>query len=199
MTPEVKARAFDPFFTTKDFGRGSGLGLSMVYGFVRQSGGYVTLYSEPGSGTVVKLYFPPADGTPENGEPAAAAADEPRGGETVLLVEDDALVRRHAAALLAGLGYRTLVAENGAAALKVLAGGEPVDLVFTDMVMPGGMSGRALAESAQRLRPRVKILFTSGYTTEMLPERSDAPGIAFLAKPYRRRDLAAKLRAVLEG
>ncbi len=204
MSPEVMARAFDPFFTTKDFGKGSGLGLSMVYGFVRQSGGYVTLYSEPGLGTTVKLYFPPADGAAA-AEEAPPAAEEVRGSEAVLLVEDDAMVRRHVEGLLAALGYRTLVAENGAEALAILGRGERVDLIFTDMVMPGGMSGRDLAEAARRMRPDLKILFTSGYTNEMLKAGGTAsppsaePAANFIAKPYRRRELAAKLRAVLDG
>jgi PAS domain S-box-containing protein len=198
MTPEVKARAFDPFFTTKDVGKGSGLGLSMVYGFARQSGGYVTLYSEPGLGTTVKLYFPPADGEVTRDE-AFATGEEPRGRESVLLVEDDAMVRRHVEGLLTGLGYRTIVAENGTAALAVLSGAEPVDIVFTDMVMPGGMSGRELADTAWRLRPGVKVLFTSGYTNEMFQHRTSEPLANFLAKPYRRRELATKLRAVLDS
>jgi signal transduction histidine kinase/CheY-like chemotaxis protein len=201
MTPEVRARAFDPFFTTKDFGKGSGLGLSMVYGFVHQSGGYITLYSEPGLGTTVKLYLPPAEGEVAPDESPAAGAGEPHGSETVLLVEDDAMVRRHVEALLAALGYRTVVADNGGAALALLGSGERVDLVFTDVVMPGGMSGRDLAEAARRMRPGIKILFTSGYTNEMFaasaPEAE--PLQNFLAKPYRRRDLAAKLRAVLDS
>ena len=199
MTPEVKARALDPFFTTKDFGKGSGLGLSMVYGFVRQSGGYMTLYSEPGLGTTLKLHFPPAASAAQD-EPAAAA-DEPHGSETVLLVEDDASVRRHVAALLEALGYRALVAENGAGALALLGGGAPVDVIFTDMVMPGGMNGRDLADAAERLRPGIKILFTSGYTDEMFAGSAPATarGANFLAKPYRRRELAAKLRAVLDA
>jgi len=202
MTPEVKSRAFDPFFTTKDFGKGSGLGLSMVYGFVRQSGGHITLYSEPGLGTTVKLYFPSAEGVETADEPPAPMAEDLRGSETVLLVEDDSMVRRHVEGLLAGLGYRTIVAENGAAALALLGAGERVDLVFTDMVMPGGMSGRDLAEAARRLRPEVKILFTSGYTNEMFARSTPGaiePAAHFLAKPYRRRDLAGKLRAVFDG
>jgi PAS domain S-box-containing protein len=201
MTPEVKARAFDPFFTTKDFGKGSGLGLSMVYGFVRQSGGYVTLYSEPGLGTTVKMHFPPAGGAAPGDDEAHAAAAEPRGSETVLLVEDDALVRGHVGSLLATLGYRTVVAENGAAALALLGGGERIDLVFTDMVMPGGMNGRDLAEAARRLRPGIRILFTSGYTNEMFAASTPAAetDVNFLAKPYRRRELAAKLRALLDA
>jgi len=200
MTPEVRARAFDPFFTTKDFGKGNGLGLSMVYGFVRQSGGYITLYSEPGLGTTVKLYFPPADGAVAR-EEAPADTAEPRGSETVLLVEDDAMVRRHVEALIGALGYRTVVAENGAEALAVLGGEERIDLVFTDMVMPGGMSGRDLAEAARRMRPAIKVLFTSGYTNEMFAARAPEaePIENFLAKPYRRRDLAAKLRAALDA
>jgi CheY-like chemotaxis protein len=200
MTAEVKARAFDPFFTTKDFGKGSGLGLSMVYGFVRQSGGYITLYSEPGLGTTVKLYFPPADGTAVS-EEGPVAGEEPRGSETVLLVEDDAMVRRHVETLLGALGYRTVVAENGAAALALLGAGERVDVVFTDVVMPGGMSGHDLADAARRLRPGIKTLFTSGYTNEMFAASApESERLAnFLAKPYRRRDLAAKLRAVLDA
>jgi CheY-like chemotaxis protein/two-component sensor histidine kinase len=201
MPPEVRARAFDPFFTTKDFGKGSGLGLSMVYGFVRQSGGYVTLYSEPGLGTTVKMHFPPAAGAAPGDEEKPAGAAEPRGSETVLLVEDDAMVRGHVESLLKALGYRAVVAENGSAALAVLGGGERIDLVFTDMVMPGGMSGRDLAAAARRVRPAIKILFTSGYTNEMFA--ASAPAIDgatnFLAKPYRRRELAAKLRAVLDA
>jgi CheY-like chemotaxis protein len=199
MTPEVRARAFDPFFTTKDVGKGSGLGLSMVYGFARQSGGYVTLYSEPSVGTTVKLYFPPADGEFGHDEARAASGEEPRGSECVLLVEDDAMVRRHVEGLLGVLGYRTILAENGAAAIAILAGAEPVDLVFTDMVMPGGMSGRELAKAARRLRPGLKVLFTSGYTNEMFQARAKEPVLNFLAKPYRRRELALKLRAVLDG
>jgi nitrogen-specific signal transduction histidine kinase/CheY-like chemotaxis protein len=199
MTAEVKARAFDPFFTTKDVGKGSGLGLSMVYGFARQSGGFVTLYSEPSIGTTVKLYFPPADGDFARDEAPMAGGEDPRGSEFVLLVEDDAMVRRHVDGLLVALGYRTILAENGAAAIAVLSGREPVDIIFTDMVMPGGMSGRDLAKTARRLRPGVKVLFTSGYTNEMFQSRAAGPVANFLAKPYRRCELATKLRAVLDG
>jgi nitrogen-specific signal transduction histidine kinase/CheY-like chemotaxis protein len=201
MTADVKARAFDPFFTTKDFGKGSGLGLSMVYGFVRQSGGYVTIYSEPGHGTTVKLYFPPAgETTLLIDEAPGAPRAEPRGTESVLLVEDDPMVRGHVAGMLRDLGYRVVVAENGAAALGILEGPQPVDLLFTDMVMPGGMSGRDLAEAARQLRPEVKVLFTSGYTDDHVFAASQPGDMAnFLSKPYRRRELAAKLRAVLDG
>jgi signal transduction histidine kinase len=199
MTDDVKARAFDPFFTTKDFGKGSGLGLSMVYGFVRQSGGYVTIYSEPGHGTIVKLYFPPAGDTTLLIEEAPGAPQiEPRGSEAVLLVEDDPMVRGHVAGMLRDLGYRVLAAENGAAGLGVLER-QAVDLLFTDMVMPGGMSGRDLAEAARRLRPGIKVLFTSGYTDDHVFAASQAEDAAvFLSKPYRRRELAQKLRQVLE-
>jgi len=198
MPPEVAARAFEPFFSTKDPGHGSGLGLSMVFGFVKQSKGHVKLYSEPGHGTTIRLYLPRA--AEASAEPAAPPENEtPAGRETVFLVEDDHLVRTYVAAQLEGLGYGVVAATNGAEALARLEAGEPVDLLFTDIVMAGGVSGYELAEAARRLRPDLPLLFTSG-NAQGAPRRpggsipTDTP---FLPKPYRRRDLARALRQAL--
>jgi len=199
MTAEVLAKVFDPFFTTKDVGKGTGLGLSMVYGFIKQTGGHIKIYSELGEGTIVKLYLPRS---------AAPQAEIGRvdgklpagGGETVLAVEDDDLVRAHVARELKALGYQALTARNGEEALELLKSGSPVDLLFSDVVMPGGMSGPQLAEQAARLRPQLKVLYTSGYTENTVIHHGRVdPGVQLLNKPYRRQDLALKLRAVLHG
>jgi CheY-like chemotaxis protein len=199
MTPDVLARAFEPFFTTKGVGKGSGLGLSMVYGFVKQSGGHAKIYSESGHGTTVRVYLPRA----ASAATAAVSHAEPPevgGHEHVLVVEDDPRVREHAVTLLRGLGYRVSDAADGAAALKVLAGPEFVDLLFTDIVMPGGMNGRQLADAARALRPHLRVLYTSGYTENAIVHHGRLdPGVQLLAKPYRRRQLARKVRAVLDG
>jgi len=198
MAPDVAARAFEPFFTTKPLGQGTGLGLSMIYGFAKQSGGHVTICSEPGHGTTVRLYLPRA------AEAATAAGDAPgaggaqRGHETVLAVEDDADVRQVATGLLEDLGYRVLLAEDGPQALAVLEAHPEVDLMFTDIVMPGGMSGIELAAEARRRRPGLKVLYCSGYA-EMAVARAggiDAE-LELIGKPYRKHELAAKLRRVL--
>jgi CheY-like chemotaxis protein len=199
MTPDVLARAFEPFFTTKGVGKGSGLGLSMVYGFLRQSGGHAKIYSEAGHGTTVRLYLPRA-ASAATVEVSHAEPPEVGGHEHVLVVEDDPLVREHAVTLLRGLGYRVSDAADGAAALKVLAGPESVDLLFTDIVMPGGMNGRQLADAARSLRPHLRVLYTSGYTENAIVHHGRLdPGVQLLAKPYRRRQLAQKVRAVLDG
>lgn len=202
MSEAVKARVFEPFYTTKEVGKGSGLGLSMVYGFVKQSGGHVSLYSEPGLGTTVRLYLPVrqdsagADPVP----PRAALPQLPGGRETVLVVEDDAFVRAHAALALGSLGYRVLSAENGETALKVLEETPDVDLMFTDLVMPGDMSGWQLAEHARRSRPNMPVLFTSGYAQESVVRYSRIdPTIPFINKPYRKAQLAKQVRALLDG
>ena len=197
MSAQVMRRVFEPFFTTKEFGQGSGLGLSMVYGFARQSAGQVKIHSEQGEGTTVKLYLPPA-GT------AAALADGRRGQgatvggrECVLAVEDDEMVRAHVIAELTSLGYQVLSAEDAPTALAILRGPEKIDLLFTDVVMPGGMSGPNLAEAARALRPGIRVLYTSGYTDNAEVHGGLDPGIPILSKPYRRQKMAETLRLAL--
>jgi len=194
MDADTLARAFEPFFTTKDVGQGSGLGLSMVYGFVKQSKGHVKIESAPGQGTTVKLYLPRA-WQAEAAAPAAENADLPVGTEKILLVEDDDLVREHVCGQLRGLGYRVVSVSSGAAAMEALSRFADIDLLFTDILMPGGMNGRELAEKARVLRPGLRVLFTSGYSEVAWPGGAtrDA-GEALLQKPYRRHDLARRLR-----
>ena len=190
-------RVFDPFFTTKPTGKGTGLGLSMVYGFTKQSGGNVKIYSEPGVGTAVKLYLPRASIDAEVAGAADATAAHPaaRGIEVILLVEDDELVRNHAMRMLDDLGYRVIAAADGPAALEIARGDQRIDLLFTDVTMPGGMSGPMLAARVLELRPRLPVLYTSGYTENAIVHhgRVDA-GTQLLHKPYDRRALAEKIR-----
>jgi signal transduction histidine kinase/CHASE3 domain sensor protein len=196
MPPEVQARAFDPFFSTKGEG-GTGLGLSMVFGFVKQSGGHVKIYSEPGHGTTVKLYLPrTVDGVAVPYE--RTSSGDTIGTETILVVEDEEPVRATVTALIGGLGYRVLEAANGASALLILESEEQIDLMFTDVIMPGPVSSRVLADRARELRPSMKILFTSGYTENTIVHngRLDA-GVQLISKPYGRDQLAQKLRSVL--
>jgi prevent-host-death family protein len=199
MAPEVLEHAFEPFFTTKDVGEGSGLGLSMVYGFAKQSGGHVTIYSEQGRGTTVKLYLPQAEGPgPDTGE--AVERDAPGAkGERILVLEDDPDVRTLAVSLLEGLGYEVLEAQDGKEALVVLARDSRVDLLLSDVVLPGGMSGPQLAEEARRRDPGLKILFMSGYP-EKAVRRNGSLGksVEVLSKPFRKHDLAERVRAVLD-
>jgi CheY-like chemotaxis protein len=201
MPPEVIERAFEPFFTTKGVGRGSGLGLSMTYGFAKQSGGHLKIYSEVGHGTTVRLYVPRQSGeTTDVDKAKAARAEHPRGEETILVVEDDADVRALVVGQLRDLGYRVLEAASGPQAQAVLESDEPIHLLFTDVVMPGGMTGRNLAEDARRRRPGLKTLFTSGYTENSIVHQDKlAPGVKFLSKPYKRQDLAAKVREALDA
>lgn len=199
MTAETLARVFEPFFTTKEAGKGSGLGLSMVYGFVKQSRGHVRIYSEPEHGTAVKLYLPRVTVGHESAPAPVVAGEIERGVEHILLVEDDDLVRMHVEGLLKGLGYRVTTAPDGHAALALLEGEGVFDLLFTDVVMPGGISGRQLADHAARLRPDLPVLFTSGYTENSIVHHGRLdPGVELLQKPYRRQQLAAKLRKMLK-
>ncbi|WP_342712953.1 ATP-binding protein [Bradyrhizobium sp. B124] len=194
------AKVFEPFFTTKDVGKGTGLGLSMVYGFVKQSNGHIALDSEVGRGTRVMLYLPRAAVLspavlPERRQPEVRGAQE-----IVLVVEDDRLVRSYVLTQIESLGYTTLSANNGGEALAVLDSGAPVDLLFTDVIMPGAMNGRELATEAERRRPGLRVLFTSGYTDDAIDQDGKLEqGILFLAKPYSRAQLARMLRVALRA
>lgn len=199
MTPDVLERVFEPFFTTKPDGEGTGLGLSMVFGFVKQSGGHTAIDSAPGQGTTVRLTFPRChDAFAE--EPACAPRPDPvRGRETILIVEDDADVRLTVVDMLAQLGYKVLSASDGEAALRILDSGTPIDLLFTDVIMPGHIKGGELARRAAQRTPPLPVLFTSGYTRDEIfhSGRLD-PGVMLLGKPYRRDELAARIRSVLD-
>lgn len=202
MSREVLEHAFEPFYTTKGLSKGSGLGLSMVYGLVKQSEGHITLYSESGRGTTIRLYLPRAPlpaNVPRLVEPPEPTP--PRGqAETILVVEDDSRLRKLAVAMLASLGYRILEAASAQDALYLLASNPQVALLFTDVVLPGGMDGAALAQAALAQRPNLKVLYTSGYTEQMLIQNGQLPaGAELIAKPYRKSSLASKLREVLGG
>jgi PAS domain S-box-containing protein len=199
MSEEVRERAFEPFFTTKPTGAGTGLGLSMVYGFVKQSGGNIQLYSELGRGTTVRLFLPLAEAVQSAAEPTRTKADQdamPGGSETILLVEDDPRLRRVASRRLRSLGYQVIEADNGANALTLLAAHPKIAMIFTDFVMPGGMNGDELANAALAAKPTVKILFTSGYAEPAAARRKLRTG-AWLKKPYTAIELAKKIRDVL--
>ena len=199
MTAEIAARAFEPFFTTKEVGKGSGLGLSQVYGFARQAGGAVAIESAPAAGARVRLYLERTDELPRDEPEAVAASEAPRGSETILIVEDNDMVRDFVVQAVRDLGYRVLYAANGPLALEVLRGCEPIDLLFTDVVMPNGMSGIELARQAHELRPGLKILITSGFAGHIVPETVAASRLAHLAKPYSIVELADRLRGVLSA
>jgi signal transduction histidine kinase len=201
IDPSILPHVFEPFFTTKDVGRGSGLGLSQVYGFAEQSGGHVKIYSEVGIGTTVKLYLPKASERLIAGEkqqliPLRSA----NGGETVLVVEDDEAVLAMAIESVTDLGYRVLVAHDSQEALAIVKGSERIDILFSDIVMPGGVNGAQLAVEARRLRPDIKVLLTSGYTAAALSNEHGLPKeLPILSKPYRRDELAAQLRVIGGG
>jgi len=194
----ILENVFEPFFTTKDVGKGSGLGLSMVYGFVKQSNGHIKIYSEAGLGTTVRIYLPQAIGLAQPITDELASTSILEGGdETILVVEDDDLVRTFVVGQIQSLGYRTLAAVNADAALVVINSAQAFDLLFTDMIMPGSMNGRQLSDAARRRRPSLSVLFTSGYTENtVIYGRLDA-GVLLLAKPYRKSDLARMIRAAL--
>jgi PAS domain S-box-containing protein len=201
MTDEVKAKAFDPFFTTKDVGHGTGLGLSQVYGFIKQSRGHVKIYSELGEGTTIKLYLPRAHAISEEVEDDNDKSLV-RGGksETVLVVEDDADVRAYSCDTLSELGYDVLSAETGAAGLRLLDGHPGIRVLFTDVGLPGGMNGRQLAEEARKRRPDLKVLFTTGYARNAIVHdgRLDA-GVDLITKPFSQAALAGKLRDIIDA
>jgi CheY-like chemotaxis protein len=199
MTADVLEHAFEPFFTTKPEGQGTGLGLSMVYGFVKQSGGHVKIYSEPGQGTTVRLYLPRSQ-EEEDVEVEFDAGPTTGGTETILVVEDDEDVRGTVIDMLTDLGYRVLKAKEAQSALAIVESGIPIDLLFTDVVMPGPLRSPELARKAQHLLPNLAVLFTSGYTEDAIVHggRLDE-GVDLLSKPYTREALARKLRHVLRN
>jgi CheY-like chemotaxis protein len=200
MSAEVRERAFEPFYTTKEVGKGTGLGLSQVYGFAKQSGGVARIESKIGKGTTVRIYIPRADGHPAVSTVSKEGIGKTsRGDATILVVEDDPDVREMIVGILSDLGYRTLVAANGPEALVILDRDHSVDLLFTDIVMPAGMSGTELARQASRLRPDLKVLLSSGYTREANRWRSGRAEFPFIAKPYRPTTLGKKLEEVLAG
>jgi len=200
MPKRVLEHAFEPFFTTKEVGKGSGLGLSMVYGFVKQSNGHVTIYSEPGLGTTVRIYLP-AMLTKSQGVPLAVEKEVPQSGsEIVLVVEDDPFVRSYAVMSLESLGYKVISAVDGKEALQTLAATPHVDLLFTDVVMPGGVNGWELAGLARKERPALHVLLTSGYALETLAANGHVrQGALILEKPYRKAELARLVREALAG
>jgi CheY-like chemotaxis protein len=198
MTADVAARVFEPFFTTKDPGEGTGLGLSSVYGIVTRAGGQVRVDSRPGVGTTFELYLP------STAEPAAAigTAVEPQrltgGSETILLVEDESAVRRLTERILTSTGYRVLVGVDGEDALDVARDHADIDLLVTDVIMPG-MNGQQLADRVTDLRPGLPVIFTSAYTRGVLKHTGDDRTVAFLDKPFTAADLTEKIRAVLDS
>jgi CheY-like chemotaxis protein len=198
ISPALLERVFEPFFTTKEVGRGTGLGLSMVFGFVKQSGGHVKIYSEEGHGTSVKIYLPRATGLQQTAAEALVSAHVEGGNETVLVVEDDTLVRRYVMTQIESLGYTTLEASNASDALRFIDEVPAIDLLFTDVIMPGIMNGRQLVDEALKRRPGLKTLYTSGYTENAIVHhgRLDS-GVLLLAKPYRKSELAKMIRLAL--
>jgi PAS domain S-box-containing protein len=201
MSAEVVERVFEPFFTTKEVGRGTGLGLSMVYGFVKQSRGHVKIYSEVGHGTSIKLYLPRAVGADAGPSESAAPPEAHAGGhETILVVEDSSAVRKVAVNMLRGLGYRVREAEDGKAALAILREPGEIELLFTDLIMPNGIDGQELLVRAREQRPGLKALFTSGYSENFLKARGETDQtVPLLGKPYRAHKLAEAVRRVLDA
>ena len=198
IPPALLERVFEPFFTTKEVGKGTGLGLSMVFGFVKQSGGHVKIYSEEGHGTSVKIYLPRATGLQQTPAEALVSSTVEGGHETILVVEDDTLVRRYVVTQIQSLGYATLEASNASDALRIIDDVPAIDLLFTDVIMPGSMNGRQLVDEAAKRRPGLKTLYTSGYTENAIVHhgRLDS-GVLLLAKPYRKAELARMIRLAL--
>ena len=199
MSAETIEKAFEPFFTTKETGKGTGLGLSQVYGFIKQSGGHVRIYSEPGEGTTIKLYLPRYLGDEMPAPADAPAGSERGGGETILVVEDDDGVRQYVAESLRDLNYQVLEARDAASALKLLEADKPFDLLLTDVILPG-KNGRELATEVERRRPGVKIIFMTGYSRNAIVHhgRLDS-GTELISKPLTEAVLARRIRQVLDN
>jgi two-component system NtrC family sensor kinase len=205
MPPDVISRAFEPFFTTKPTGVGTGLGLSQVYGFVKQSGGHIRIYSEIDVGTTIKMYFPRLTGQPDLPQWVArgmtpAPAPSIDGTESVLVVEDDPQVNKLAVEALQERGYRVVSAPDGASALKLIEDAPSIDLLLTDVVLPGGMNGRQLSDEVVKRRPAIKILYMTGYTRNAIIHHGRLdPNIDLLTKPFTADALARKIRRILDG
>ena len=202
MSDEIRARVFEPFFTTKSDGKGTGLGLSMVYGFVKQSNGHIQIYSEVGHGTTVKIYLPRSREAEEQAQPVAAPAPGPaaQDARTILVVEDEATVREAAVEMLGELGYRRLEAADAASALALVENGARVDLVFSDVVIPGPLRTRDFAQRLRELRPDLPVLFTSGYTDNAIIHQGRLDdGVQLISKPYAKADLARRIAQMLSG
>lgn len=196
----LRERVFEPFFTTKEIGKGTGLGLSMVYGFIKQSGGHIKIYSEEGHGTTVKMYLPRAADGVDPSEDMKVDPSAERGNESILVVEDDDLVRTYVCAQLRSLGYTAIPVADAAQAMAEVERGTKFDLLFTDVIMPGAMNGRRLADELVKRRPDMKVLFTSGYTENAIVHHGRLdPGVLLLAKPYRKIDLARMVRQALDN
>ncbi|MCZ6766626.1 MAG: ATP-binding protein, partial [bacterium] len=197
---EVLAKVFEPFFTTKEIGKGSGLGLSMVYGFVKQSGGHVEIESEVGRGTTVRLYLPRADALSDLVGDAAPGERKLNGDESILVVEDDPDVRAFDVVILERLGYTVRSANDGLAALSMADAMPALDLLLTDVLLPGGMSGKVIADRVVKRSPGTKVLFVSGFSEPMVrSEHTSGEGAELLPKPYSKDDLARKVREVLDS
>jgi CheY-like chemotaxis protein len=199
MAADVLERAFEPFFTTKQVGQGTGLGLSMVYGFVHQSGGYVAIKSTVGAGTTVTLHLPNATQISEAAAESRQVQPVSENSAQILVVDDDEELLEVTSATLSGFGYHVLSARSGRDAIEVLETGKPVDLLFSDVVMPNGMTGIELAREAQRLRPGIKVLLTSGNSAEVLARYGALDEFPIVSKPVARAELARRLASVLGG
>ncbi|BCW87781.1 Sensor histidine kinase RcsC [Alphaproteobacteria bacterium SO-S41] len=202
MTPEVAAKAFDPFFTTKPIGLGTGLGLSMIYGFTRQSGGATRIYSEPGQGAMICMYLPRHFGDAEKGEEGASSGDAPRArdGETVLVVDDEPTIRMLVMEVLEDLGYAAIEASDGASGMKILESDARIDLLVSDVGLPGGMNGRQMADAARLRRPDLKILFITGYAENAVVGNGHLErGMHVMTKPFAMEALAVRIRELIGG
>ena len=200
MPPDVKARAFDPFYTTKPIGQGTGLGLSMIYGFVRQSEGSTRIESEPGMGTTIEICLPRYEGEelPPSSDEAASETNVTKLGEVIFVVEDDPVVRLLIVELLQDLGYRVLEAAEGAAALRILQSAQKIDLLVSDIGLPG-LNGRQLADAARESRPNLRILFMMGYAETAASKDFLASGMEIITKPFNLDDLARRVRELLSS
>ncbi|MGI4793927.1 MAG: response regulator, partial [Janthinobacterium lividum] len=202
MTPEVAAKAFEPFFTTKPLGQGTGLGLSMIYGFAKQSGGQVRIHSQVGQGTAVCLYLPRHLGEAEGSGLDPELADPPRAkdGQTVLVVDDEPTIRMLVTEVLEDLGYRAIEAADGASGLQVLQSDERIDLLVTDVGLPGGINGRQVADGARVARPGLKVLFITGYAeSAVLSHGHLDPGMHVLTKPFAMEVIASRIKDLIDA